>query len=597
MVFKGTVTMIARISRAILFRSLKPIYPSRGHEITQTNKNPQVYPKHPLCFDSFSSIYRSLFSYYGSLIGRYYQQNLSNILPYRMTLNELKRRFFFAGPTSSRLVLSLLGYSFLPQSSFDSNHLDKTINKIGILLSKNTNVDQLNDDNEKYNRASLDDFELGRLLGYGCNAAVYEARFRTSSQRKAQITKQSDFIINDENGSESDIETVSRQSSNTSSLYEDSYDNLDDEEQLHELTLKEVRYRASTNMNRSSNIESNVSPSGQFNLAIKMLFNYGIQSNAEALEKAMDKELLPLRKCSYHPNIVHMYSCFVDSFPLLNEAYIYYPMAIPTSLSSDSYGRNKTLFIVMRRYDLTLSEYIRLNKPTHHERLILFSQLLEALLYLKRHSIVHRDLKSDNLLICNSTGELVLADFGCALYQPPNLKVPYTTDEIGKGGNLALMAPEIISCQAGPKSYLDYSKADLWASGALCYEFFSLPNPFFHGSFRQETYNDQQLPSLSPLALPLIEKLVHSMLRKNPKERPSISRVCNCIQLCLWFKSTTLKMSKNEFYQTYMWTALETLFNKRTLSCVELNLKKLFFQRQCSQSLYDAQSYLNQLSI
>ena len=184
---------------------------------------------------------------------------------------------------------------------------------------------------------------------------------------------------------------------------------------------------------------------GQFNLAIKMLFNYGIQSNAEALEKAMDKELLPLRKCAHHPNVVRMYSCFVDSFPLLKEAHDYYPMAIPNHLSADGYGRNKTLFIVMRRYDVTLGEYLRLNKPSQHERLVLFAQLLEALLYLKRHSIVHRDLKSDNLLICNSTGELVLADFGCALYQPPNLKIHYVTDEIGKGGNLALMAPEVSS--------------------------------------------------------------------------------------------------------------------------------------------------------
>jgi PTEN induced putative kinase 1 len=182
---------------------------------------------------------------------------------------------------------------------------------------------------------------------------------------------------------------------------------------------------------------------GQFNLAIKMLFNYGIQSNAEALEKAMDKELLPLRRCSDHPNVVRMYSCFVDSFPLLKEAHEYYPMAIPTHLSSEGFGRNKTLFIVMRRYDLTLSEYLRLNKPSEHERLQLLAQLLEALLYLQRHSIVHRDLKSDNLLVSSSTAELVLADFGCALYQPPNLKMPYTTDEIGKGGNLALMAPEV----------------------------------------------------------------------------------------------------------------------------------------------------------
>ena len=42
-------------------------------------------------------------------------------------------------------------------------------------------------------------------------------------------------------------------------------------------------------------------------------------------------------------------------------------------------------------------------------------------------------------------------------------------------------------------------------------------------------------------------------------------------------------MNKNELYQVYMWTALETLFTKRTLSYVELNLKKFFFQRQCSQ--------------
>ena len=92
---------------------------------------------------------------------------------------------------------------------------------------------------------------------------------------------------------------------------------------------------------------------------------------------------------------------------------------------------------------LTLNQYLRLNQPNIYERTLLFAQLLEALLYLYEHSVVHRDLKSDNLLICNETGELVLADFGCALCHPPNLKIPYQTDEICKGGNLALMAPEV----------------------------------------------------------------------------------------------------------------------------------------------------------
>ena len=121
----------------------------------------------------------------------------------------------------------------------DSIRFEKIINRIGSLRLENTNVDQLNDANEKSNRASLDDFELGRLLGYGCNAAVYEARLRKSFRGPSCMKFPSDLIMNGGNGGESDIETLSWQSSDTSSLYEDNYDHLDDEERLHELTLKE----------------------------------------------------------------------------------------------------------------------------------------------------------------------------------------------------------------------------------------------------------------------------------------------------------------------------------------------------------------------
>ena len=132
--------------------------------------------------------------------------------------------------------MSLLGYSLLPQSNFDPIHLNEAINQIGQLLSKTTNVDQLNDDQDKYTRASLDDFELGRLLGYGCNAAVYEARLRTTPTEGGTHPLTIPPNLND---SESDIEILSRQSSNSSSLYEDAYDKLDDEERLNELTLRE----------------------------------------------------------------------------------------------------------------------------------------------------------------------------------------------------------------------------------------------------------------------------------------------------------------------------------------------------------------------
>lgn len=79
-------------------------------------------------------------------------------------------------------------------------------------------------------------------------------------------------------------------------------------------------------------------------------------------------------------------------------------------------------------------------------------------------------------------------------------------------------------------------------------------------------------------------------------QRPSVSLVSNCLHLYLWFKSKAFEMTRNELYQKYMWTALETFFSKNRLSAVEFNLKRLFFQRQCSQSLYDAQAYLARLA-
>jgi hypothetical protein len=76
--------------------------------------------------------------------------------------------------------LGLLGYLLVQQASINQFNLDETVSQIGNLLSKTTTVDQFNSENQKYTRAAFDDFELGRLLGCGCNAAVYEARLRSS---------------------------------------------------------------------------------------------------------------------------------------------------------------------------------------------------------------------------------------------------------------------------------------------------------------------------------------------------------------------------------------------------------------------------------
>lgn len=88
--------MIARISRAVFSNRFTPIVKSTIQDHPPVHQHPHVYANAPTRFYLFPSIYRSFFSSYGSSIG-HYQSNLSNLMPFRRTLDEIKRRLFFAG--------------------------------------------------------------------------------------------------------------------------------------------------------------------------------------------------------------------------------------------------------------------------------------------------------------------------------------------------------------------------------------------------------------------------------------------------------------------------------------------------------------------
>jgi serine/threonine protein kinase len=66
------------------------------------------------------------------------------------------------------------------------------------------------------------------------------------------------------------------------------------------------------------------------------------------------------------------------------------------------------------------------------------------------------DLKTDNVLVDYDDDafrrpHVVLSDFGCCLDDPSlNLKLPFTTEDTSRGGNRALMAPEVRTVYNGP---------------------------------------------------------------------------------------------------------------------------------------------------
>lgn len=51
---------------------------------------------------------------------------------------------------------------------------------------------------------------------------------------------------------------------------------------------------------------------------------------------------------------------------------------------------------------------------------------------------------------------------------------PYLTDDVDKGGNAALMAPEVANAVPGIFSFINYEKADVWSCGAMAYEIFGM---------------------------------------------------------------------------------------------------------------------------
>ena len=141
------------------------------------------------------------------------------------------------------------------------------------------------------------------------------------------------------------------------------------------------------------------------------------------------------------------------------------------------------------------------------EQIDLVVQVLQALVYLHRHSIIHRDLKPANVLVVDQ--QVKLLDFGLAVVRG------HVEPEDRVVGTLGYLAPELITGR--PAS----AASDLYAVGIMAYELFTGEHPFKNGEPHRIIDSILHQPAdLTPLDdTPAVRDVVARLIAKDPADR------------------------------------------------------------------------------
>jgi len=153
-------------------------------------------------------------------------------------------------------------------------------------------------------------------------------------------------------------------------------------------------------------------------------------------------------------------------------------------------------------------EYLPENKVLN-----LFTQMLEGIRYVHGLQVLHRDLKTSNLLLTEDRSRVKIGDFGIARVLDNTAAVAVTML-----GTPYYMSPEV--CKG--ESYRE--KSDMWSLGCVLYEMCMLRHAFESQSLLGLVYcivSESYAPIPSDRYSPEVRELVSQFLIKAADERPN----------------------------------------------------------------------------
>jgi hypothetical protein len=185
---------------------------------------------------------------------------------------------------------------------------------------------------------------------------------------------------------------------------------------------------------------------GDIPVAIKIIQAEGRDAFSPTMKSAIENEILLASLCD-HDHVIKFFGyCDVD------------PRTTHLILELGSMG---SLWSILENKERFPSIPISLS-------IAWMVDILSALSYLHQHKIIHRDVKAENVLVCDGL-VCKLSDFGVSKQQ---MESSFGVQSINHGGTLSFMAPETLPPQCR------YShRSDVYSCGVTCFQIISRSRP------------------------------------------------------------------------------------------------------------------------